>query len=70
MNQQTSYELSKLNTPTSIKNQNLINWVREIATLTQPDQVYWCDGTVAEYDRLCQQMVSSGMMKFRSLRCC
>ena len=63
MNQQTSYELSKLNTPTSIKNQNLINWVREIATLTQPDQVYWCDGTVAEYDRLCQQMVSSGMMK-------
>ena len=63
MNQQTSYELSKLNTPTSIKNQNLINWVREIATLTQPDQVYWCDGTVAEYDRLCQKMVSSGMMK-------
>ena len=63
MNQQTSYELSKLNTPTSIKNQNLINWVREIATLTQPDQVYWCDGTVVEYDRLCQQMVSSGMMK-------
>lgn len=63
MNQQTSYELSKLNTPTSIKNQKLINWVREIATLTQPDQVYWCDGTVAEYDRLCQQMVSSGMMK-------
>ena len=63
MNQQSSYELSKLNTPTSIKNQNLINWVREIATLTQPDQVYWCDGTVAEYDRLCQQMVSSGMMK-------
>ncbi|MCX7252898.1 MAG: phosphoenolpyruvate carboxykinase (GTP) [Burkholderiales bacterium] len=63
MNQQTPYELSKLNTPTSIKNQNLINWVREIATLTQPDQVYWCDGTVAEYDRLCQQMVSSGMMK-------
>lgn len=63
MNQQTPYELSKLNTPSSIKNQNLINWVREIATLTQPDQVYWCDGTVAEYDRLCQQMVSSGMMK-------
>ena len=63
MNQQTSYELSKLKIPTSIKNQNLINWVREIATLTQPDQVYWCDGTVAEYDRLCQQMVSSGMMK-------
>jgi len=63
MNQQTPYELSKLNTPTSIRNHNLINWVREIATLTQPDQVYWCDGTVAEYDRLCQQMVSSGMMK-------
>ena len=63
MNQQTSYELSKLKIPTSIKNQNLINWVREIATLTQPDQVYWCDGTVAEYDSLCQQMVSSGMMK-------
>lgn len=46
------------NPPT--KNQKLINWVNEIAQLCTPDNIYWCNGSQEEYDRLCQEMVESG----------
>jgi phosphoenolpyruvate carboxykinase (GTP) len=41
-------------------NQKLKNWVQEVASLTQPDAIYWCDGSQEEYDRLCQMMVDQG----------
>ena len=41
-------------------NLRLLRWVDEIRTLCQPDTVQWCDGSQAEYDRLCQQLVDSG----------
>lgn len=45
-----------------VTNTNLLNWVSEMATLCQPDQVIWADGSQEEYDRLCNEMVASGMM--------
>ena len=53
--------------PAWVKNQKLISWVDDTVRLTQPDQVVWCDGSQAEYDRLCDQMVEAGTMS-RSTR--
>ena len=40
--------------------QKLLAWVEQVADLTQPDDVRWCDGSADEYDELCQQLVDSG----------
>ena len=42
------------------KHANLISWVDEVAELTQPDQIHWCDGSAEEYDRLAQELVDAG----------
>ncbi|MEY9214258.1 phosphoenolpyruvate carboxykinase (GTP) [Thermobifida halotolerans] len=46
--------------PTS--HQELVDWVREIAELTQPDEVVWCDGSDAEWERLTSQLVGQGTL--------
>ena len=38
----------------------VVRWVQEVAALTTPDAVYWCDGSEAEYKRLCDQLVEVG----------
>ena len=35
-------------------------WVDDIAALTQPDEVYWCDGSAQEYVKIAQTLVDSG----------
>jgi phosphoenolpyruvate carboxykinase (GTP) len=42
------------------KHERLVSWVREVAELTQPDAIHWCDGSAEEYDRLCRELVESG----------
>ena len=46
------------NAPT--KNQKLLQWVDDIAALTQPDDIRWCDGSEAEYDEMFELLVQSG----------
>jgi len=42
-------------------NKVLDAWIRETADMCQPDEVYVCNGSQEEYDRLVQEMVDSGM---------
>ena len=42
------------------KHAKLLAWVDEVAQLTTPDRIDWCDGSADEYDRLCQELVDAG----------
>ena len=50
--------VSKTTVPT--RNRALIEWVEEVASRTQPDDVHWCDGTAEEYDALARVLVEAG----------
>ncbi|MGA1298450.1 MAG: phosphoenolpyruvate carboxykinase (GTP) [Ilumatobacteraceae bacterium] len=41
-------------------NERLKKWVDDWAAILQPSDIYWCDGSADEYDRLCQLLVDSG----------
>lgn len=42
-------------------NKKLLDWVKEMAEMCQPDKIHWCDGSEEENERLLQEMVDSGM---------
>ena len=41
-------------------NQRLKDWVADWASIMQPAEIYWCDGSADEYEHLCQTLVDSG----------
>ena len=49
--------------PAFVKNARLIAWVADMAALCKPARIHWCDGSEAEYNTLCEQMVASGTLK-------
>ncbi|MEO8633909.1 MAG: phosphoenolpyruvate carboxykinase (GTP) [Gemmatimonadales bacterium] len=48
--------------PAWVTSTRLKEWVAEMAGVCQPDRIHWCDGSSAEYDMLCDQMVASGTL--------
>ena len=48
--------------PIQVKNAHLRAWVDDMVDLCRPDDVHWCDGSQAEYDRLCDEMVAAGTL--------
>ncbi len=46
--------------PAPTTNERLLAWVDEMAAMTEPDEIYWCDGSAEEYERLCRELVEAG----------
>ncbi len=44
----------------STSNARLKQWVSDWAAILQPKDIYWCDGSADEYDRLCNELVAAG----------
>jgi phosphoenolpyruvate carboxykinase (GTP) len=49
-----------MGTTAPTRNAKLLAWVDQVAALTQPDAIHWCDGSEAEYDRMWASMLASG----------
>ncbi len=52
-----------LNPPAAVRNPKALAWIQEVVDLCEPAALHWCDGTQAEYDALCEQMVQAGTFK-------
>ena len=52
----------RLNVPAHVKHTRLVEWVAQIAALTEAADVHWCDGSEAEYQRLTEQLVAAGTL--------
>ena len=52
----------RLNTPAYVTHARLIAWVAEMAALTEAAEVYWCNGSEQEYQRLTEQLVAAGTL--------
>jgi phosphoenolpyruvate carboxykinase (GTP) len=55
---ETSTATERPGAPT--RHERLRAWVEEVAALTRPSAIHWCDGSAAEYDQLCRELVEAG----------
>jgi phosphoenolpyruvate carboxykinase (GTP) len=62
MNAPLSQANAQVDAPAWVRHPGLRQWVAEIARLAKPKRVVWCDGSQAEYDRLCEELVASGTL--------
>jgi phosphoenolpyruvate carboxykinase (GTP) len=49
--------------PSAIRSAHVKNWVQEMVNMCEPQAIHWCDGSEAEYDRLCEQMCNTGTLR-------
>lgn len=49
--------------PNFLKNQDIVNFAKEMADVCQPKDIHWCDGSQEEYDALCNLLVLNGTFK-------
>lgn len=55
--------MTTVNAPEFVRHPKLIAWVEEIANLTKPAKIEWCDGSEEEYQRLIDLMIANGTMQ-------
>ena len=55
--------MNPVNAPAYVRHPQLIAWVQEIANLTKPARIEWCDGSEEEYQRLIDLMIANGTMR-------
>src|SRR5258705_8054882 len=60
MNAPATAPIDRSSAPVWVRLRRLRQWVSEMARLTKPERVVWCDGSQAEYDRLCGELVKGG----------
>ena len=49
--------------PSAVRSAHVKNWVQDMVEMCEPQSVYWCDGSDAEYNRLCAQMCETGTLR-------
>lgn len=49
--------------PAPTEHKGLVAWVEQIAALTKPDRVHWCDGSDAEKSAIVADLIGKGTLK-------